>query len=101
MQSGYKILWTDNALNELKETYSYLENNWTAKVLNRLSVELDKTLKLISKNPKLFQVSEYKNIRSVVLLRLNTLYYRVDEENKVVEILSFFSNRQNPDNRKI
>ncbi len=101
MENGYKILWTDNALYELKETYLYLELNWTDKVLNRLSVELDKTLKLLSQNPQLFQISEYKNIRRVVLLRLNTLYYRVDEENKVVEILSFFSNSQSPDNRKI
>ncbi len=101
MESGYKILWTDNALYELKETYLYLELNWTDKVLNRLSVKLDKTLKLLSQNPQLFQISEYKNIRKVVLLRFNTLYYRVDEENKVVEILSFFSNRQNPDNLKI
>ncbi len=101
MESGYKILWTDNALYELKETYLYLELNWTDKVLNRLSVELDKTLKLLSQNPRLFQISEYKNIRKAVLLRFNTLYYRVDEENKVVEILSFFSNRQSPDNRKI
>ncbi len=101
MENGYKILWTDNALYELKETYLYLELNWIDKVLNRLSVELDKTLKLLSQNPQLFQISEYKNIRRVVLLRLNTLYYRVDEENKVVEILSFFSNSQSPDNRKI
>ncbi len=101
MESGYKILWTDNALNELQETYSYLELNWTVKILNKLSTELDKTLKLISRNPQLFQISEYKNIRRIILLRFNTLYYRVDEENKVVEILSFFSNRQNPDNRKI
>ncbi len=64
-------------------------------------MELHKTLKLILQNPKLFQISEYKNIRRVVLLRFNTLYYRINEENKVVEILSFFSNRQNPDNRKI
>ncbi len=34
------------------------------------------------------------------LTRLNTLYYREKENNKV-EILSFFSNRQNPDKRKI
>ncbi|PIE78572.1 MAG: hypothetical protein CSA15_07120, partial [Candidatus Delongbacteria bacterium] len=60
MENGYKILWTDNALYELKETYLYLELNWTDKVLNRLSVELDKTLKLLSQNPQLFQISEYK-----------------------------------------
>ncbi|TZF85678.1 hypothetical protein FW774_00955 (plasmid) [Pedobacter sp. BS3] len=26
MKSGYKILWTDHALNELKTTIEYLEN---------------------------------------------------------------------------
>ncbi len=118
MKNGYKILWTDNALEELQETYSYLELNWTAleelqetysylelnwtgRVLKRLSMELDRALNLISKNPKVFQISEYKNIRKIVLLRFNTLYYRVDEANKTVEILSFFSNRQSMDSRKI
>ncbi len=101
MKSGYKILWTDNALSELEQIYSYLEQNSTDKVLNKLSSDLDKTLRLISQNPRLFQISEYKNIRRVVLLKFNTLYYRVNEENKVIEILSFFSNRQNPSHKKM
>ncbi len=29
MKSGYKIEWTDNALSELRNTYKYLEDNWT------------------------------------------------------------------------
>jgi len=31
MKSGYKIEWTDHALSELKQTYQYLEENWTSK----------------------------------------------------------------------
>ena len=26
MKSGYKVLWTDHAISELKETIEYLEN---------------------------------------------------------------------------
>ncbi len=37
MKSGYKIYWTDNALAELKETFEYLEKNWTEKELKNLS----------------------------------------------------------------
>lgn len=29
MKSGYKILWTDHAISELKDTIEHLEENWT------------------------------------------------------------------------
>ena len=100
MKSGYKIEWTDNALEELKKTYLYLEENWTERELKNLSKEIERTIQLISKNPQLFPLSESKNIRRVVVKRLNTIYYRKTKNNSV-EILSFFSNRQNPTKRKI
>ncbi len=99
MKSGCKILWTDHALKELAETYEYLELHFTDRELKRLSNEIDKTLELISKNPCLFQMSNSKGIRKVVILKFNTIYYR--EKREMVEILSFFSNRKNPDKREI
>ncbi len=99
MKSGYRIEWTDNALTELKKTYEYLEANWTKKELKKLSSEIDRTVNLISVNPNLFPKSE-KNVRRAVLKKLNTIYYREAKENRI-EILSFFSNRQNPNKRKI
>ena len=100
MKNGYNILWTDNALKELAETITYLENNWTEKELKKLANSLENTLNLISQNPYLFQVSDYKpQIRRAVILYLNTLYYRVLAND--VEIISFFSNRKNPEKRKL
>lgn len=46
MKSGYKILWTDNALQELEATLNYLKEKWTAKELKNLAVALEKTLQL-------------------------------------------------------
>lgn len=97
MESGYKILWTDHALKELVETYDYLETHFTEREMRKLSTEIDKTLKLISRNPSLFPLSEFKEVRRVVIMKFNTMYYR--EKENTVEILSFFSNRQNPDKR--
>jgi plasmid stabilization system protein ParE len=100
MKNGYKILWTDNALKKLEKTIVFLEENWTEKELRRLAINLEKTLSLISQNPFIFQSSEIKkDIRRAVVLSINTLYYRVSEND--VEIVSFFSNRQNPDKRKV
>jgi len=100
MKSGYNILWTDHAISELKGTLEYLEENWTERELTNFSKELDHTIELISKNPELFQVSKKKKeVRRAVVSRYNNLYYRT--KNDTVEILSLFSNRQDPDKIKI
>jgi plasmid stabilization system protein ParE len=100
MKNGYRVRWTDNALKELAETIAFLETNWTKKELRKLSNALDKTLNLISQNPYLFQSSDFKkDIRRAVILSLNSLYYRIKDQD--VEILSFFSNRQKPTKRKL
>ena len=100
MKSGYRILWTDFALSELEKTIEYLEENWTEKELRNLATKLEEILSLISQNPNLFQASEIKkDIRRVVILTHNTLYYRI--VNDQIEIISFFSNRQSPKKRKL
>jgi len=100
MKNGYRIKWTDNALEELKMTFEYIEDNWTEKELKNLSSEIERAINLISTNPKLFPKLENRNIRRAVIKKLNTIYYRVIENNSI-EILSFFSNRQNPERRNI
>lgn len=99
MKSGYKILWTDSALKELERTIDYLIQNWTEKELRNLALKIEETLELISSNPELFPRSEIKkDIRRVVIAKFNTIYYRIKGNN--LEIISFFSNRQNPKRRK-
>ena len=98
MKSGFKIFWTDHALSELKQTIEYLENNWTKRELRIFSAKLDHTIELISKSPEIFPSSlEIKGVRKAVVEKYNTLYYRINNEN--IEIISLFSNRQNPSNR--
>lgn len=99
MQSGYKIRWTSNALRELQQAFEYLESEFTERELNKLGSEIEHITKLISQNPYLSQKSEFKNIYRAVILRYNTMYYRIN--NGEIEILSFFSNRQSPKNRKM
>jgi len=100
MKNGYKILWTAFALKELEKTIEYLEENWTEKELRTLAEGIEEKLVLISQNPNLFQASDNKkNIRRVVMQTYNTLYYRF--ENEQIEIISYFSNRQNPKRRKL
>jgi plasmid stabilization system protein ParE len=100
MKSGYRIKWTDNALSELQNTFDYIEVHWTNKELKKLAKELDKTIELIVDNPKIFPLSNRKNIRKAVVRKLNTIYYH-EIKDGTIEVLSFFSNRQSPSKRKI
>lgn len=99
MENGYKIVWTDFALEELAETFSYLETKFSDKEMKKLTQEIERILSLISQNPKLFPLSDKKKIRKVVVLKFNSLYYRTVKTE--IQILSFFSNRQNPDKIKL
>ena len=99
MKNGYKILWTDHALEELAQTISYLEHFFTEKEIKNLSQRIESTTELLSRNPFIFSQSEFNQVYKVTILKFNTIYYRI--VGKEVQILSFFSNRQNPSKRKI
>lgn len=99
MKNGYKIFWTTNALEELSATINYLKKHFSDKEINKLAQKIEDITQLISRDPELFPISEYKDVHRVAVLRFNTMYYRVKDNQ--IEILSFFSNRQNPGKRKI
>ncbi len=64
--------------------------------MNKLGLEIEKTLELISINPELFpRTKRKKNVRRALITKHNTIYYRTNK--KIIEVLSFFSNRKNPD----
>ena len=99
MENSYEILWTDLALEELDETVKYLERKFSQNEIDNLGDEIERITLIISHNPTIFPLSGKLKTRKVVILKFNTLYYRVINEK--IEIISFFSNRQSPKTRKI
>ena len=100
MKIGYRVLWTEQAVQELQQTIDYLEKNWTEKEIKKFVSKLDHTISLISKTPEIFPQSiEKKKMRKAVVEKYNNLYYRIHSDQ--IEILSLFSNRQNPRKKKI
>lgn len=98
MKSGYRILWTDHALDELEKAVEYLQLNFTDAEIARLAKAIESTLSHITRNPVMYPESaKAKGTRRAVILRFNNLYYRVNRDKNQIEILSFFSNRQNPE----
>ena len=51
MKNTYRLIWSDEALNNLKDIIDYLENRWTEREIKKFAQLLDKQLKLIKDNP--------------------------------------------------
>lgn len=95
MRSGYKLMWSDRALSDLKNIIDYLTENWPQKEIQNFARRLDKRLDLISVNPNLFPLtSKRKNVRKSVLTKHTVIYYRA--ESNVVTIVTLFDPRQHP-----
>jgi len=99
MKDIYKIVWSDEALINLKEIIDYLEQNWSKKEIKKFAILLDRHLKIIENNPFLFAESPKSiKLRKSVLSKQITIYYRI--MNYEIHLITLFDNRQNPDKLK-
>lgn len=95
MKSTYKIIWSDEALTNLKDIINYLEDHWSEAEIKKFSQLLEKHLNLLQENPFLFLLStQLSGLRKSVISKQNTIYYRIVRNN--VHIITLFDNRQSP-----
>ena len=95
MENTYKLIWSDEALTNLKQIILYLEEKWTTTEIKKFANLLDRQLFRIQNNPFLFPKSDVReNYRKAVLSKQTTIYYRVF--NFEIHIVTLFDNRQDP-----
>ncbi len=95
MRNTYNLIWSDEALNNLKCILDYLEGRWTKKEITRFVRLLDKHLLLIKENPFLFPKSKNSTeYRKAVISKQVSLYYKIS--NNEIYLITLFDNRQNP-----
>jgi len=99
MENIYKILWSDEALKNLKTIINYLETNWSEKELKQFAKLLDKRLILIKGNPYMFpKINHPNDIRKSVLSKQTTIFYKI--VNHTIRLVALFDNRQNSESLK-
>ena len=93
MGSDYKILWTDEAINNLEDILDYLNNRWTQREIDIFKKSLSKQINLIEQNPRLFSLSQFNSrLRKSVLSKQTTIYYEVSGQ--IIYLAYLFSNLQ-------
>lgn len=95
-----KVVVTGIAKRKLEKLFIYLEENWSAKVKTDFIKKLDKNISLIKLQPELFPESEKElGLRKCVVTKHTSLFFKSNE--KEIQILTIFDNRQDPDKLKI
>jgi len=100
MANTFKLIWSEEALTGLKEIIYYIENKFSEKEVKKFAKKLDKQLKIIQSNPKIFaETPSSQKVRRAIVGKLTSIYFIIDGSD--IKIISVYDNRRNPDSLKI
>ncbi len=88
---------SDRARRDIEQIADYLAKNWSERTKIEFLLTLTEQMKLISKMPYLYKVSQKQsNVRECVMNKHTILYYRVLDS--TIEIITIRNTRQKPEN---
>jgi plasmid stabilization system protein ParE len=96
---AYKIRWTKEANETFDKIIEYLENRWTNREIVNFVNQTNQVLIEISENPEMFKSSSKMKIRMGIITKQTSIIYQIDDRNKIIVLLSFWDNRQDPSKR--
>jgi len=90
------VLWTQEAEDSFYEIVDYLNENWTEREYLNFESETHGIIAIITKHPYIYPATDHdKNVRKAVMMKLISVYYRVDDHK--VTLLLFWNNTRNPE----
>lgn len=90
------VVWTRKAESSFTGIVDYLLELWGVEVASDFVNNVEDTIELITKNPKMFKVSEYdQRSRAGFITKHTTMFYRILPE--TIEIEYFWGNFDNPE----
>jgi plasmid stabilization system protein ParE len=92
--------WSKEAEDTFDEILEYLEDNWTEKEIQNFVRKTHKVIGQIEKNPYQFNAFRFQKIRKALITKHNSLFYFANEDDQIIELYTFWDNRQNPQKLK-
>jgi plasmid stabilization system protein ParE len=99
MKNISKVVWSEEAVENLKKIIQYLEENWTETEIKKFATKLEKQISIIRSQPDSFPKANHIDVRRSVLSKQTAIYYKVDQDS--IRIVTVFDNRQNPEKLKL
>ncbi|MDY0090946.1 MAG: type II toxin-antitoxin system RelE/ParE family toxin [Flavobacteriaceae bacterium] len=92
---SYRIDWTFSAQNSYFEEIEFIYLKWNVKEVVKFEELIADELKRLKQNPAIGKLSN--NIYSLTISKQTTLYYRINDKSKSIELILFWNNLKNPE----
>jgi len=89
------INWSEVSYEDYHQNIDYLLSEWSEKSAKKFIDEVERTLELLVKNPKMYPLSNYEGLRKAVITKQITLYYKIQKDSII--LVRFWNNYQNSD----
>ena len=88
----YSIHWVPLAIDTYLEEISFIYLKWNQNEVDKFVVLVDENLKRLSVNPLIGQI--HKNVYKIVLSKQTSLFYKIIEDEKKIELVYFWNNKK-------
>lgn len=88
----YKIVWVPLAIETYMEEIDFIYLKWNQKEVDTFVMLVDENLKRLSINPLIGQI--HKNVYKIVISKQTSLFYKIIEKDKKVELVYFWNNKK-------
>lgn len=88
----YNIVWVPLAVETYMEEIDFIYLKWNQKEVDDFVMLVDENLKRLSINPLIGQI--HKNVYKLVISKQTSLFYKIIEKDKKVELVYFWNNKK-------
>lgn len=101
MEIAFKILWTDCAINQLKDIFDYHLVKASSNVAQRLVQKIIDATIILEKNPKAGRKEDLlanrpQDFRFLIIKNYKIIYW-IDYKFNIINVSTVFDTRQNPE----
>jgi addiction module RelE/StbE family toxin len=101
MEIAFKILWTDFAINQLKDIFDYHLVKASSNIAQRLVQKIIDATIILEKNPKAGRkedllANRLQDFRFLIIKNYKIIYW-IDYKFNIINVSTVFDTRQNPD----
>ena len=88
----YKVVWVPLAVETYMEEIDFIFLKLNQKEVDDFVILVDENLKRLSINPLIGQI--HKNVYKIVISKQTSLFYKIIEKDKKVELVYFWNNKK-------
>ena len=95
-----KIVWTEKAELSYAKELENISKKWTNKEVGNFMNLVDEFIKKLETGLIEGKISSKRNVRSFVISKQTTLYFSVNKNERVINLILFWNNKFNPQKLK-